>query len=250
MSAPGTGRTDSVVQVSRTRTERLVNLVICLLSTRRFLTAAQIAATVPGYEHDPEDAARPRGVPAQVRAGQGRAARAGRAAGDRHRQRLRHRARLPHRPPRLRAARHPAGARTRRPRSASPPGCGSTPAWPRPPPPGWPSCAPPASTWTRRPPSGVEPVVTVDPAFAPLHRRGPGPPGGHASTTACPRTTPPTHPPAAAVGRGLLARPVVRGRATTSTATPTRCFRLSRVVGARARWSARRARTSRRPTST
>jgi proteasome accessory factor B len=42
--------------VSRSRTERLVNLVICLLSTRRFLTAAQIAATVPGYEHDPDDA--------------------------------------------------------------------------------------------------------------------------------------------------------------------------------------------------
>jgi proteasome accessory factor B len=41
--------------VSRTRTERLVNLVICLLSTRRFLTASQIAATVPGYEHDPND---------------------------------------------------------------------------------------------------------------------------------------------------------------------------------------------------
>jgi proteasome accessory factor B len=41
--------------VSRSRTERLVNLVICLLSTRRFLTAAQIAATVPGYEHDPSD---------------------------------------------------------------------------------------------------------------------------------------------------------------------------------------------------
>ena len=41
--------------MSRTRTERLVNLVICLLSTRRFLTAAQIAATVPGYEHNPED---------------------------------------------------------------------------------------------------------------------------------------------------------------------------------------------------
>jgi proteasome accessory factor B len=44
------------VNVSRTRTERLVNLVICLLSTRRFLTASQIAATVPGYEHDPDDA--------------------------------------------------------------------------------------------------------------------------------------------------------------------------------------------------
>ncbi|HEY3506938.1 MAG TPA: WYL domain-containing protein [Actinocatenispora sp.] len=42
--------------MSRIRTERLVNLVICLLSTRRFLTAAQIAATVPGYAHDPADA--------------------------------------------------------------------------------------------------------------------------------------------------------------------------------------------------
>jgi proteasome accessory factor B len=41
--------------VSRNRTERLVNLVICLLSTRRFLTAAQIAATVPGYEHNADD---------------------------------------------------------------------------------------------------------------------------------------------------------------------------------------------------
>ncbi len=30
--------------------------MICLLSTRRFLTAAQIAATVPGYEHDASDA--------------------------------------------------------------------------------------------------------------------------------------------------------------------------------------------------
>ena len=45
----------SVAGVSRIRTERLVNLVICLLSTRRFLTAAQIAATVPGYDHDPND---------------------------------------------------------------------------------------------------------------------------------------------------------------------------------------------------
>ena len=41
--------------MSRSRTERLVNLVICLLSTRRYLTAAQIAATVPGYEHDSSD---------------------------------------------------------------------------------------------------------------------------------------------------------------------------------------------------
>jgi proteasome accessory factor B len=41
--------------VSRSRTERLVNLVICLLATRRFLTAAQIAQTVPGYEHNAAD---------------------------------------------------------------------------------------------------------------------------------------------------------------------------------------------------
>jgi proteasome accessory factor B len=55
--APGRRGVDtaSVGGVSRGRTERLVNLVICLLSTRRFLTAAQIAATVPGYEHDPGD---------------------------------------------------------------------------------------------------------------------------------------------------------------------------------------------------
>jgi proteasome accessory factor B len=44
-----------VARVSRSRTERLVNLVICLLATRRYLTAAQIAATVPGYEHNTED---------------------------------------------------------------------------------------------------------------------------------------------------------------------------------------------------
>jgi proteasome accessory factor B len=41
--------------VSRRRTERLLNLVLCLLSTRRFLTAAQIARTVAGYEHDQDD---------------------------------------------------------------------------------------------------------------------------------------------------------------------------------------------------
>ncbi len=34
------------------RAERLVNLVIALLSTRQYLTAARIRATVPGYEHD------------------------------------------------------------------------------------------------------------------------------------------------------------------------------------------------------
>jgi proteasome accessory factor B len=35
--------------VSAARAERLVNLVLCLLSTRQFLTADRIRATVPGY---------------------------------------------------------------------------------------------------------------------------------------------------------------------------------------------------------
>jgi hypothetical protein len=34
------------------RAERLVNLVIALLSTRQYVTAARIRATVPGYEAD------------------------------------------------------------------------------------------------------------------------------------------------------------------------------------------------------
>src|SRR5918911_5055752 len=34
------------------RAERLVNLVIALLGTRQYLTAARIRATVPGYEQD------------------------------------------------------------------------------------------------------------------------------------------------------------------------------------------------------
>lgn len=36
-------------EVSSTRAERLVNLVLCLLSTRQFLSAERIRATVPGY---------------------------------------------------------------------------------------------------------------------------------------------------------------------------------------------------------
>src|SRR3712207_7294903 len=38
--------------MSARRAERLVNLVIALLGTRQFLTAARIRATVPGYEPD------------------------------------------------------------------------------------------------------------------------------------------------------------------------------------------------------
>lgn len=37
--------------MSSRRTERLVNLVICLLSTRQYLTASRIRAAVPGYDN-------------------------------------------------------------------------------------------------------------------------------------------------------------------------------------------------------
>jgi proteasome accessory factor B len=43
--------------VSSARAERLVNLVLCLLSTRQFLTADRIRAIVPGYADAPGDAA-------------------------------------------------------------------------------------------------------------------------------------------------------------------------------------------------
>ena len=35
--------------MSKRKTERLLGLVVCLLSTRRYLTAEQIRAAVPGY---------------------------------------------------------------------------------------------------------------------------------------------------------------------------------------------------------
>jgi proteasome accessory factor B len=35
--------------MSRRKTERLLNLVVCLLATRRYLTAEQIRQAVPGY---------------------------------------------------------------------------------------------------------------------------------------------------------------------------------------------------------
>jgi proteasome accessory factor B len=40
------------VRVAAKRAERLVNLVIALLSTRQYVTAARIRSTVPGYEAD------------------------------------------------------------------------------------------------------------------------------------------------------------------------------------------------------
>jgi proteasome accessory factor B len=50
-----TGRT--IRLVSSARAERLVNLVLCLLSTRQFLPAERIRATVPGYADASSDEA-------------------------------------------------------------------------------------------------------------------------------------------------------------------------------------------------
>ena len=44
-------------EVSAARAERLVNLVLCLLSTRQFLSAEKIRATVAGYADVPTDEA-------------------------------------------------------------------------------------------------------------------------------------------------------------------------------------------------
>ena len=102
---------------------------MCLLSTRQFLTAERIREAVPGYE--PEDGTkradeafkrmferdkaelRELGVPLET----GRTSVFDTEDG------------LPDRPPRLRAAEVQLEP-TRRPRSASPPGCGSRPSWP------------------------------------------------------------------------------------------------------------------------
>ncbi len=44
--------------MSAKKTERLLNLVICLLATRRYLSVQQIRAAVPGYESDSEESFR------------------------------------------------------------------------------------------------------------------------------------------------------------------------------------------------
>jgi proteasome accessory factor B len=44
--------------VSAKKTERLLNLVICLLATRRYLTVHQIRAAVPGYDSESDESFR------------------------------------------------------------------------------------------------------------------------------------------------------------------------------------------------
>jgi proteasome accessory factor B len=56
-SATGRAPRSYDAAVSSARAERLVNLVLCLLSTRQFLSAERIRATVPGYADAPGDEA-------------------------------------------------------------------------------------------------------------------------------------------------------------------------------------------------
>ena len=200
----------SVRCVSRTRTERLVNLVICLLSTRRFLTAGPDRRHRARLRARPGGRARPRGVPAQVRAGQGRAARARRAAGDRHAQRFDNE-------PGYRIARRDYALPdiTLAPDEAAAVGIAAR-LWQHA------GLAEAASSGLAKLRAagvevdphatlGVEPVVTVDAGVRAAHRRRPRPAGGHVRLPRA-RERRRQRPPAAAVGRRLLARPVVRGR--------------------------------------
>ncbi len=113
--------------MSKRKTERLLGLVVCLLSTQRYLTAEQIREAVPGYpeqddlfkrmfERDKEDL-RDLGMPLET--------------GVNHRS-----TRIPATGSGSRPTSCPrcAWRRTRPPCSAWPPGSGSGPSWPRPPP--------------------------------------------------------------------------------------------------------------------
>src|ERR1700759_4915674 len=57
VSAPGSRTRRYGLRVSTARAERLVNLVLCLLSTRSYLTAERIRGIVAGYADAPSDEA-------------------------------------------------------------------------------------------------------------------------------------------------------------------------------------------------
>nr|WP_284290858.1 hypothetical protein [Angustibacter aerolatus] len=152
--------------MSSAKTERLLNLVICLLSTRRPLTKAQIRQSVPQYaehvsteafermfERDKDEPARPRGTAADHRRGPA----------------VRRRHRLPRRPRGLRPARGEPRAGRAWPCSAWRHGSGSRPRWPV-----RPRARSPRLTALGAPPDdgsliGLEPRIrTSEPAFDPL----------------------------------------------------------------------------------
>ena len=92
--------------MSARKSERLLNLVICLLVARTYVTKERIREVVEGYAGTDR-----RGLREDVRARQGRVARPGHPDRDgHHRQVLLRRSGLPHPPGRLRTARGQAGA--------------------------------------------------------------------------------------------------------------------------------------------
>ena len=230
--------------VSRSRTERLVNLVICLLSTRRFLTAAQIAATVPGYEHDAEDAReheafqrkferdkaelRELGVPLETGTASVFDAEPGYRIARRDYA-------LPDDPAR---ARRGGRGRRRRPAVAARRSGRRRDAR------AWPSCAPAASRSTRTPPSAWSRWSPSTRRSTPLASRRPGAAGGRLLLPRRPRTTRPTHP--ATCSRGAWSAGAAAG--TSSATTPIATHPLLPAVAHRRRGAADRraaARTSR-----
>ncbi len=214
--------------MSAQKTERLLNLVICLLSTRQFLAKDQIRTAVPQYA----ECAHRRGLRPDVRAGQGRAARHGHPPRDgRQRRLVRGRGRLPGRPGRLRRARDPVRARRAgRPR----PGLAGLAAGQ----PGRPGLAGAAQAQGRRHRAGRRPAWSASSrGSAPASRR---------SSRSTPRSATAARSPSPTATSGLR-------RARTRHLEPwgivsrhgrwyvvghdrdrdaTRVFRLSRVVGA------------------
>ena len=149
------------------KTERILNLTICLLVSGRYLPKSQIREAVEGYH----GLVRHR-VRAHLRARQGRAAGAGRPDRGRVlRSAVRRRAGLPDQAVGVRAAARRAGRRRGRRGRVSRPGSGSTPASPSRPRARWPSSAPPGSS--RTPPSSPPWSLRSRRARRPSSRCGP-----------------------------------------------------------------------------
>ena len=204
---------------------------------------------VPVQGADPRGRAAVRGVPHRrglrpdVRARQGRAARP-RAS--------RSRPAATRRGSRTRSATGSTAPPTRCPRSASSRTSSPSSAWPRRSGQQASLAGPASRALLKLKAAGVEPddssmigleprVRTSEPSFRPCTSRGAGPPAGHVPYRTPDQAEPVTAAPRA-VGRGLPARALVRRRASTATAAPTRVFRLSRVAGP-VRRSASRARS-------
>ena len=107
------------------RAERLVNLVICLLSTRQFLTAERVRDAVPGYEPADGDPRTDEAFKRMFERDKAELRDLGIPLETGPEQHLRRRGRLPDHPAQIRAPADPRSTRPRRPRSASPLVCGS-----------------------------------------------------------------------------------------------------------------------------